>query len=62
MTQCQKKCHSNYIPFVIHQNLKGTSTIAQGKLNYLSQTTRPNILYMVHQAAKYSADPRLEHG
>ncbi|KAL7482261.1 hypothetical protein ACHAW6_008898 [Cyclotella cf. meneghiniana] len=35
---------------------------AVGKLNYLCQTTRPDILYAVHQAAKYSADPRLEHG
>ncbi|KAL7474046.1 hypothetical protein ACHAW6_000044, partial [Cyclotella cf. meneghiniana] len=35
---------------------------AVGKLNYLSQNTRPNILYTVHQAAKYSADPRAEHG
>ncbi|KAL7476172.1 hypothetical protein ACHAW6_002053, partial [Cyclotella cf. meneghiniana] len=35
---------------------------AVGKLNYLGQTIRPNILYVVHQAAKYSADPRLEHG
>ncbi|KAL7478529.1 hypothetical protein ACHAW6_004292 [Cyclotella cf. meneghiniana] len=35
---------------------------AVGKLNYLGQTTRPDILYAVHQAAKYSADPRLEHG
>ncbi|KAL7484400.1 LOW QUALITY PROTEIN: hypothetical protein ACHAW6_010033, partial [Cyclotella cf. meneghiniana] len=30
-----------------------------GKLNYLGQTTRPNILYA---AAKHSADTRLEHG
>ncbi|KAL7474997.1 hypothetical protein ACHAW6_000933 [Cyclotella cf. meneghiniana] len=35
---------------------------AVAKLNYLSQTTRPKILYAIHQAAKYSADPRLEHG
>ncbi|KAL7475484.1 hypothetical protein ACHAW6_001396, partial [Cyclotella cf. meneghiniana] len=35
---------------------------AMGKLNYLGQTTRPDILYAVHQAAKYSTDPRLEHG
>ena len=33
-----------------------------GKLNYLGQTTRLDILYAVHQAAKYSSDPRLEHG
>ena len=34
---------------------------AVGKLNYLSQTTRPDTLYVVHQAAKYSS-PKLKHG
>ncbi|KAL7474813.1 hypothetical protein ACHAW6_000767 [Cyclotella cf. meneghiniana] len=34
---------------------------AVGKLNYLGQTTRLDILYEVHQAAKYSANPRLEN-
>jgi hypothetical protein len=33
-----------------------------GKLNYLGQTTRPDILFAVHQIAKYASDPRLEHG
>ncbi|KAL7478001.1 hypothetical protein ACHAW6_005008 [Cyclotella cf. meneghiniana] len=35
---------------------------AMVKLNYIGLTTRPNILYVVHQAAKNSADPRLDHG
>jgi hypothetical protein len=35
---------------------------AMGKLNYLGQTTRPDIMYAEHQVAKYSADPRQEHG
>jgi hypothetical protein len=35
---------------------------AMGKLNYLGQTTRPDILYAVHQVAKYSSNPTLEHG
>jgi hypothetical protein len=35
---------------------------AMGKLNYLGQTTQPDIMYTVHQVAKYSADPRQEHG
>jgi hypothetical protein len=35
---------------------------AVGKLNYLGQTTWPDIMYAVHQVAKYSADPRQEHG
>ena len=33
-----------------------------GKLNYLAQTTGPDILYAVHQVAKYSSCPKQEHG
>jgi hypothetical protein len=33
-----------------------------GKLNYLGQTTREDILFATHQIAKYSSDPRKEHG
>jgi hypothetical protein len=32
------------------------------KLNYLAQTTRPDIMYATHQIAKYSSDPRTSHG
>ncbi len=28
-----------------------------GKLNYLAQTTRPDIAYATHQIVKYSTDP-----
>ncbi len=31
------------------------------KLNYLVQTTRPDIMYVVHSCAKYSSDPHQEH-
>jgi hypothetical protein len=33
-----------------------------GKLNYLAQITCPDIMYTVHQIAKYSSDPRQSHG
>jgi hypothetical protein len=33
-----------------------------GKLNYLVQTMRPDIMYATHQIAKYLADPRVPHG
>ena len=33
-----------------------------GKLNYLAQTTRVHIIHATHQIAKYSPDPRREHG
>jgi hypothetical protein len=35
---------------------------AVGKLNYLAQTTRLDIMYATHQIAKYSSDPRQSHG
>jgi hypothetical protein len=35
---------------------------AAGKLNYLAQTTRPDIMYTMHQIAKYLSDPRQLHG
>jgi hypothetical protein len=36
--------------------------LAIGKLNYVGQTSRPDIVFAVHQLAKYSADPREPHG
>jgi hypothetical protein len=33
-----------------------------GKLNYLAQTTRPDIAYVTHQHAKYSSNPKEPHG
>jgi hypothetical protein len=32
------------------------------KLNYLAQTTRPDIVYATHQLTKYSSEPREPHG
>jgi hypothetical protein len=34
---------------------------AVGKLNYLAQVTRPDIMYVTHQIAKYSSNPRQSH-
>jgi hypothetical protein len=34
---------------------------AVGKLNYLAQTTRPDIMNAMHQIAKYLSDPRQSH-
>jgi Reverse transcriptase (RNA-dependent DNA polymerase) len=33
-----------------------------GKLNFLEKSTRPDIAYAVHQAARFSADPKESHG
>ncbi len=43
-------------------NLDFNYRSAVGKLNYLAQTTRPDIMYATHQIAKYSSDPREPHG
>ena len=33
-----------------------------GKLNYLEKSTRPDISYAVHQCARFSSDPKQQHG
>ncbi len=43
-------------------NLNFNYRSAVGKLIYLAQTTRPDIMYTTHQIAKYSSDPRQSHG
>jgi hypothetical protein len=43
-------------------NLNFNYRSAVGKLNYLAQTTRPDIMYPTHQIAMYSSDPRQSHG
>jgi hypothetical protein len=43
-------------------NLDFNCRSAVGKLNYLAQTTRPDIMYATHQIAKYLSDPRQSHG
>ena len=32
-----------------------------GRINYLPGTTRPDIVFAVHQCAKYSVDPKQSH-
>ncbi len=39
-------------------NLNFNYRSAVGKLNYLAQTTRLDIMYATHQIAKYLSDPR----
>jgi hypothetical protein len=45
-------------PFDLNFNYRS----AVGKVNYLAQTTRPDIMYTTHQIAKYLSDPRQSHG
>jgi len=50
--------HLNKPPYALDMSYRS----AIGKLNYVGQTSRPEIMYAVHQLAKYSADPREPHG
>ena len=33
-----------------------------GKLNYLEKASRSNIAYATHQCARFTIDPKVEHG
>ena len=33
-----------------------------GRLNYLEKASRPDLSYSVHQCARFSSDPKVEHG
>jgi hypothetical protein len=54
----QLHAFKDFPPFSLNFNYRSIV----GKLNYLAQTTRPDIAYATHQIAKYSADPRQPHG
>ncbi|KAL7459983.1 hypothetical protein ACHAXS_000454 [Conticribra weissflogii] len=44
-----------------HFNGNFNYCLVVGKLNYLAQTTTPDMMYATHQIAKYSSDPQKEH-
>jgi hypothetical protein len=50
--------HLDKPPFSLNFNYRSMI----GKLNYLAQTTSPDIMYATHQLAKYSSNPREPHG
>ncbi len=50
--------HLDKPPFELNFNYRSMI----GKLNYLAQTTWPDIMYATHQLAKYSSNPREPHG
>jgi len=50
--------HEESPPFDGHFNYRSVI----GKLNYLERGSRPDIAYIVHQCARFTADPRVEHG
>jgi hypothetical protein len=52
------RAHRDLPPFNLNFNYRSVV----GKLNYLAQTTCPDIMYAIHQIAKFSSDPREPHG
>jgi hypothetical protein len=50
--------HKDTPPYNLALNYRS----AIGKLNYVGLTSRPDIVFAVHQLAKYLADPREPHG
>ncbi|KAL7447652.1 hypothetical protein ACHAXS_000042 [Conticribra weissflogii] len=54
--------HINSIPFYDCNSIQFNYRSIIGKLNYLAQTSRPDIIFAVHQLAQYLADPQEDHG
>ena len=50
--------HSDSVPF--DKSFDYRSVV--GKLNYLEKTTRSDISYITHQCARFTSDPKKEHG
>ena len=50
--------HPNSDPFDNHFHYRRII----GKLNFLEKSTRADLAYPVHQCARFSADPKVEHG
>jgi hypothetical protein len=50
--------HSDSMPF--YKSFEYRSVI--GKLNYLEKVTISYISYITHQCARFSSDPKVEHG
>ncbi|KAL7447684.1 hypothetical protein ACHAXS_000067, partial [Conticribra weissflogii] len=54
--------HIDSTPFYNCDSFQFNFRSIVGKLNYLAQTSRPDIIFAVHQLARYSADPSEDHG
>jgi hypothetical protein len=58
------KAKENEIPAFLssephNEDLNYSSVI--GKMNYLENSARPEIAYVVHQCARFASQPRMEH-
>ncbi|KAL7460335.1 hypothetical protein ACHAXS_002092 [Conticribra weissflogii] len=66
MCQC---LHQNNFMITLHQNqfcehdkYDFNYQSVMGKINYLAQTSRPDIIFAVHQLARFSQDPHEYYG
>jgi hypothetical protein len=50
--------HTNATPFDKHFDYRSII----GKMNYLEKSTRPDISCAVHQCARFTSDPKIQHG
>jgi len=58
---CAQRLLHHHLDSPLHDESKFKYRSVIGKLNYLAQCTRPDIVYAVHQCARFSSNPRREH-
>ena len=58
---CAQRLLHHHLDSAPHDESKFKYRSVIGKLNYLAQCTRPDIVYAVHQCARFSSNPRQEH-
>jgi hypothetical protein len=58
---CAQRLLHHHLDSAPHDKRKFKYRSVIGKLNYLAQCTRPDIVYAVHQCARFSSNPRQEH-
>ena len=58
---CAQRPLHHHIDFPLHDESKFQYRSVIGKLNYLAQFIRTDIVYAVHQCARFSSNPRKDH-
>ena len=58
---CAQRLLHHHLDSPAHDESRFSYRSVIGKLNYLAQCSRPDIVYAVHQCARFSSNPRQEH-
>ena len=58
---CAQRLLHHHLDSPAHDESRFSYRSVIGKLNYLAQCSRPDIVYAVHQCARFSLNPRQEH-